>query len=185
VATEADLQLTRIRQGLVWALIVAMVVLTLTGVYLFVGYRPSTGGAGWRLADGVRFAHRWVAIVTVLVAAVLAVVSVAEAAVRWTGPRQRRSGVVTGPAIAVLVLVASFTGTLLPWDQLALWAVTVGSDMSGFRPILDDSQVRFVLIGGSEVSTATVRFWLAVHAVVIPVAIGGCLALARRERPPT
>jgi quinol-cytochrome oxidoreductase complex cytochrome b subunit len=51
---------------------------------------------------------------------------------------------------ALLTLLLSFTGYLLPWDQLALWAVTVGTNMMGFTPVFGD-QVQFVLLGGVEI----------------------------------
>ena len=51
-------------------------------------------------------------------------------------------------------LLLSFTGYLLPWDQLALWAVTVGTNMMGYTPVFGD-QVRFVLLGGVEIGTDT------------------------------
>ena len=48
--------------------------------------------------------------------------------------------------LLLLTLLLSFTGYLLPWDQLALWAVAVGTSMMGYTPVLGD-QVRFVLLG--------------------------------------
>jgi quinol-cytochrome oxidoreductase complex cytochrome b subunit len=63
---------------------------------------------------------------------------------RWVGPA-------LGSGIAVATLLASFTGFLLPWDQLALWAVTVGSDLQGYTALFDPV-VRFGLIGGVVVA---------------------------------
>ena len=54
----------------------------------------------------------------------------------------------------LLTLLLSFTGYLLPWDQLALWAVTVGTNMGGYSPVLGD-QVRFALLGSAEIGTET------------------------------
>ena len=53
---------------------------------------------------------------------------------------------VIGVILLLLTLLLSFTGYLLPWDQLALWAVTVGTNMMGYTPVFGD-QVRFVLLG--------------------------------------
>lgn len=181
MAIDAAHRLSRIRQVIVWVLVVAMALLAATGIYLFFWYRPAGAQVGW-LTEPVRTVHRWISMATVLVAAVLAVVSVAEAAERWSGPRRRRSGAVTGPAVVVLVIAAAFTGTLLPWDQLAMWAVTVGTDVSGYRPILHDDQVRFVIVGGAEASTATVRLWLIIHALAIPAVVGAVLAFHGRNR---
>ena len=55
---------------------------------------------------------------------------------------------VIGVILITLTLLLSFTGYLLPWDQLALWAVTVGTNMIGYTPVFG-SQVRFVLLGGA------------------------------------
>ena len=57
---------------------------------------------------------------------------------------------VIGVVLLMLTLLLSFTGYLLPWDQLALWAVTVGTNMMGYTPVFG-SQVRFVLLGGKEI----------------------------------
>jgi hypothetical protein len=59
----------------------------------------------------------------------------------------------------VLTLLLAFTGYLLPWDQLALWAVTVGTNMMGYMPVFG-SQVRFELLGGFEIGPATLLRWI-------------------------
>ena len=48
--------------------------------------------------------------------------------------------------LVLLTLLLSFTGYLLPWDQLSLWAVTVGTNMMGYTPVFGDN-VKFVLLG--------------------------------------
>ena len=53
---------------------------------------------------------------------------------------------VIGVILLTLTLLLSFTGYLLPWDQLALWAVTVGTNMMGYTPVFGN-QVRFALLG--------------------------------------
>ena len=60
-----------------------------------------------------------------------------------------------------------FTGYLLPWDQLALWAVTVGTNMMGYTPVFGD-QVRFVLLGGAEIGTDTLLRWYVLHVLMLP-----------------
>ena len=67
-----------------------------------------------------------------------------------------------------LTLLLSFTGYLLPWDQLALWAITVGTNMIGSAPVLGE-QTRFVLIGGFEVGpNALIRFY-TLHVIGLPL----------------
>src|ERR671921_576018 len=77
---------------------------------------------------------------------------------------------VTGIFLLTLTLLLSFTGYLLPWDQLALWAVTVGTNMMGYTPVFG-SQVRFVLLGGVEIGTDTLLRWYVLHVLMLPFVI--------------
>jgi quinol-cytochrome oxidoreductase complex cytochrome b subunit len=170
-ATDRNMALMR-RVG-VLLLTVEVAVLVVTGVLLFFVYRPETVPftSAYATHRSLTFSqvlvrvHRWTAWAAVLTSIVTAVVLVAEAAVRWRGPLRRRNGVVTGPVILVTVIASFVTGLLLPWNQLALWAVTVGSNMRGYRPLFGD-QVRFVLVGGTEVAARTILTWLFVHAAL-------------------
>ena len=72
--------------------------------------------------------------------------------------------------LLTLTLLLSFTGYLLPWDQLALWAVTVGTNMMGYTPVFG-SQVRFVLLGSKEISTDTLLRWYTLHVLMLPFVI--------------
>ena len=72
-----------------------------------------------------------------------------------------------GVILLTLTLLLSFTGYLLPWDQLALWAVTVGTNMMGYTPVFGD-QVRFVLLGGKEIGTDTLLRWYVLHVLFVP-----------------
>lgn len=176
--TSADDMAQRIVLG---ALLLELLVLAATGVALFFVYRPAAP-QGWTGAEpdgdlvvtAVRTAHRVVSSLTVLTAAAAVVVFVATSA-------RKRTWAVAG-ALVGAVLAASFTGYLLPWDQLALWAVTVGEGLSGYRPMFSE-RVRFVLIGGTEVGPDTVVRWLGVHGVVLgPLAFALVLVLARWRR---
>ena len=71
---------------------------------------------------------------------------------------------VIGVILLTLTLLLSFTGYLLPWDQLALWAVTVGTNMMGYTPVFG-SQVRFVLLGGVEIGSETLLRWYVLHVL--------------------
>jgi quinol-cytochrome oxidoreductase complex cytochrome b subunit len=75
-----------------------------------------------------------------------------------------------GVILLVLTLLLSFTGYLLPWDQLALWAVTVGTNMMGYTPVFG-SQVRFVLLGGVEIGSETLLRWYVLHVLMLPFVI--------------
>ena len=77
---------------------------------------------------------------------------------------------VIGVILLLLTLLLSFTGYLLPWDQLALWAVTVGGNMGGYAPVVG-AQVKFILFAGLEPTTATLlRFYVA-HCLFLPFII--------------
>ena len=147
--------------------------LTVTGVMLMFYYVPSVERAYQdvsALETNVRFGllmrnlHRWMAhgmVITVFLHMMR---------VFYTGaykpPREFNWAV--GVILLVLTLLLSFTGYLLPWDQLALWAITVGTNMIGSAPVLGE-QSRFVLIGGFEVGdNALIRFY-TLHVIGLPL----------------
>jgi quinol-cytochrome oxidoreductase complex cytochrome b subunit len=70
--------------------------------------------------------------------------------------------------LLVLTLLLSFTGYLLPWDQLALWAITVGHGIAGSTPYLG-GEVQRVLFGGVEIGqNALIRFY-TLHVLALPL----------------
>jgi quinol-cytochrome oxidoreductase complex cytochrome b subunit len=89
---------------------------------------------------------------------------------------------VIGVVLLVLTLLLSFTGYLLPWDQLGFWAITVGTNMGGATPFIGYegpfsealginiyNDVRFFLIGGTSVGeNALLRAYIW-HCVGIPL----------------
>ncbi len=123
--------------------------------------------------DGVARARR---VMSTVLAAELAVLVVG-----LTRPRERVMRVIVGFGALTTLLATSLTGVLLPWDQLALRAVRVGTNMHGFTPLFGD-QVRFVLIGHSEISTRTVVVWLIVHIALGGIAGGLAIATWRSVR---
>jgi quinol-cytochrome oxidoreductase complex cytochrome b subunit len=161
-------------------------VLVVTGIALFFLYRPSTSQAwsfvdvtdtGLRVAHGLRLVHLLASVLAVFTAIATGIVVVITSRVavrRWAGSA-------TGVGIAVTALVASYTGFLLPWDQLALWAVTVDSNMRGYRPLFGPT-VRFVLLGGVEVGPGTVIRWLLIHMLVLGPGMALLVALGWRRR---
>jgi quinol-cytochrome oxidoreductase complex cytochrome b subunit len=154
---------------------VSLVVLATTGVWLWFRYIPSASsawpGMGLPAHDEswIRTTHRLVAFV-VEVLAVVALVLVIGRRVR-SGVR----GVVAGLGVFVTALAASFTGYLLPWDQLALWSVTVGSDIRGAQAPFR-AEVKYIVIGSHEVSPGTYRF-RAVSHVVLGVLVAATVVL--------
>jgi hypothetical protein len=175
------------RRLILTLLTVEVGVLAVSGIALFFAYRPSVSQA-WsdvvvsdvaadvRISQALRGIHLLasrLAVATAIAAAVVLVLRSRSAARRWPGTA-------TGIAIATTTLAASFTGFLLPWDQLALWAVTIGSNMNGYIPLFGDN-VRFVLIGGVEVTAGTIRLWLLVHMLLLGPALAVLVVLAWRS----
>ncbi|MCR4375238.1 MAG: cytochrome b N-terminal domain-containing protein, partial [Acidobacteria bacterium] len=77
---------------------------------------------------------------------------------------------VIGVVMLLLTLFLSFTGYLLPWDQLAFWAVTVGTNIASAIPWVGP-QVRELLIGGRAIEQATLIRFYVLHIVVLPGAV--------------
>jgi len=177
-------------------------ILTISGVFLMFYYRPTPEYAysdiialreDVPLGAFMRNVHRWGAHSMVLI------VWLHMLRVFMTGsykaPREFNWGV--GVILLTLTLLLSFTGYLLPWDQLAIWAVTVGTNMARATPGLghegplsstlkfgDDFQViharddvRFVLLGGSIVGPATLLRFYVLHCVFLPVVAGFLMAV--------
>jgi cytochrome b6 len=109
-------------------------------------------------------------------------------------PREFNWGV--GVVLLTLTLLLSFTGYLLPWDQLAMWAITVGSNMARATPIAGHegpgaallkigdvplihggSDARFLLLGGTLVGpNALLRFYV-LHCIFIPIVVSVLIAV--------
>lgn len=79
----------------------------------------------------------------------------------------RATNWVVGIILLLMVVAFNFTGYLLPWDQLAYWAVTVGTSLLGYIPIIGTATADF-LLGGPEVGQATLRNFYAIHVAVLP-----------------
>jgi quinol-cytochrome oxidoreductase complex cytochrome b subunit len=162
-----------------WALLAAglcFLVLLVSGVYLVWNYRPEPS-PGWAVVQGGRpdslpftmiDVHQIAARVFVVLALVVATLSVVLAV------KRRRVGAgLAGSGWLLAALAGSFTGVLLPWDQIGLWAVTVGSEIRGYSKIVSGDNVRFVMIGSSQISLDTFRRYLFAHVLVIPLVVLG------------
>lgn len=84
--------------------------------------------------------------------------------------RRRRVNWLIGVCLFLLLLFANFTGYLLPWDQLAFWAVTIFTNMIGYIPFIG-IQLSELLRGGGEVGAATLSNFFAIHVAFIPACI--------------
>ncbi|MPZ86626.1 MAG: DUF4405 domain-containing protein [Nitriliruptorales bacterium] len=152
------------------------ILLTITGIFLMFFYTPAAG-AEQEIAyldmqnlrqvvtfgDLVRNMHRWAAHLMVLTT----FLHMARVFYHGAYKAPREFNWVVGVLLLVLTLLLAFTGYLLPWDQLALWAVAVGTQMAGFTPIFGQ-QVQFVLLGGVEIGPATLLRWYVLHVLALP-----------------
>ena len=147
----------------------------MTGIFLMFFYRPETTAA-WNdmrarqtsVTFGllVRNMHRWGAHLMVLT------VFLHMARVFYHGAYKapREFNWLIGVILLTLTIGLSFTGYLLPWDQLALWAVTVGGNMAGYTPVFGE-QLRFVMIDGKEIGPNTLLRWYVAHVLFLPFII--------------
>lgn len=75
-----------------------------------------------------------------------------------------------GLGLLILIVLSNFTGYLLPWDQLAYWAVTVGTTIIGYFPLAGPG-LRQVILGGQEVNAVTLQNFYTFHTAVLPFLI--------------
>ena len=163
--------------GLTFAL---FAILGVTGILLAFYYKPTPEGAyasiqyienEVRFGAAIRAIHHWSANgMVVMVVAHMLRVFISGA---FKPPRELNW--MTGVLLLVITLGFGFTGYLLPWDQTAFWASTVGTEIAGAEPIIGDLALVF-LRGGWEVTGVTLSRFYAVHILVLPLLIVGFLA---------
>ena len=173
---------------------------TVTGVLLMFYYRPTIE---WAYTDIInlnaavslgimRELHRWAAHAMVIT------VWLHMYRVFLTGSYKppREFNWVIGVILLLLTLLLSFTGYLLPWDQLAIWAITVGSNMARATPVLGSegplaavlniggiemitsgSDARFGLLGARFVGEETLNRFYVLHCLAIPLGVALLLAI--------
>ncbi|MBF0170632.1 MAG: cytochrome b N-terminal domain-containing protein [Nitrospinae bacterium] len=167
--------------------------LTLTGVILMFYYVPEEHRAYQDMKDLyfmvpygriLRNMHRWAAhgmVFTVIVHMIR---------VFYTGSYKapRQLNWVVGVLLLKITLLLSFTGYLLPWDQLGFWAVTVGTNMASATPLIGyegpfsdllgiqvNNDIRFALLGGTRVgANALIRAYVW-HCVALPLLASGMM----------
>jgi quinol-cytochrome oxidoreductase complex cytochrome b subunit len=157
-------------------------ILTITGLILMFLYVPSVERAYWSIKDlefvvpygwFIRDLHRIAAQLMV------ATVFIHLMRVFLTGA-YKNSEKITGSyrplnwwiglALLLITMMLSYTGYLLPWDQLALWAITIGDHIALSAPLVG-SAVSRVLIGGTIIDQNTLIRWYVAHVFFLPVLI--------------
>jgi hypothetical protein len=83
---------------------------------------------------------------------------------------------VVGVLLLFLTIMLSFTGYLLPWDQIAYWAITIGSNMAGYAPLFNTPS-KLLLLGGLEVGQNTLLRFYVLHVMVLPLLAAVFLAV--------
>jgi cytochrome b-561 len=147
-------------------------ILVATGTLLMFYYVPSTDQAYQSMKDlefvvtagqVLRNMHRWAAhLMVVFVALHMCRVFYSAG---YKPPREFNW--VLGVVLFLLTLGLSFTGYLLPWDQLAYWAITVGTNIAGYAPLLGP-KMKFILLGGHTVGQSALLRFYVLHVMVLP-----------------
>ncbi len=156
------------------------IILTITGGLLMFYYVPSTERAYQSMKDleftvsfglFLRNMHRWGAHAMVIT------VFLHMCRVFYTGAYKapREFNWVIGVFLFLITLFLSFSGYLLPWDQLSFWAITVGTTIASYAP--EGDLQRFIMIGGNTVDqNALIRFYVA-HVFLLPLICGGLIGV--------
>ena len=156
-------------------------ILTVTGILLMLYYHPSVPQAYADMKDlqfvvsaGIflRNLHRWSAHAMVF----LVFAHMFKVFFRGAYRPPREFNWVIGVILLLVTLFLSYTGYLLPWDQLAFWAITVGSNIMSAVPVMGQ-KMRFLMLGGNTVNAnALLRFYV-LHCVILPLSAAVLVAI--------
>jgi len=148
-------------------------ILVITGILLMLYYHPSvpqayadTKDLQFVVSSGLflRNLHRWAAHAMVF----LVFAHMFKVFYRGAYRAPREFNWVIGVILLLITLLLSYTGYLLPWDQLAYWAITVGSNIASAVPVFGN-KVHFLMLGGNLVNAnALLRFYV-LHCMILPL----------------
>ena len=180
----AKVEVTSLKWTYTWGLgglaALLMMILGLTGMVLLNNYTPAAPQAYLDIlklnsnvwfGELIRNLHHWSANLLIVVA----VLHLIRVFVTGSYRPPRELNWLIGVAMLLLVLAANFTGYLLPWDQLAYWAITVGTSIVSYVPLIGQWIGRLVL-GGTEVGANTLLNFYSMHISFIPLAIFGLMS---------
>ncbi len=177
--TLAPLLFRKIPKGVGWwytfgsAALFVFVLQAVTGILLATYYSPSPDHAydsvsymnnQAAMGSFIRGLHHWGASAMVVLVVLHMLRIVIMAAYKY--PRELTWFV--GVVLFVLVMAFGFTGYLLPWDEKAYWATTVGTNMAGTVPLIG-GWILMLLRGGAQLGAVTLTRFYALHVLVLPV----------------
>jgi quinol-cytochrome oxidoreductase complex cytochrome b subunit len=157
------------------------IVLAVTGVLLMLYYQPAIPNAYHNMKDlqyvvsngmFLRNMHRWAAHLMVITVFLHMLRVFYKGAYR----QPREFNWVIGVFLFLLTLLLSYTGYLLPYDQLSYWAVTVGANIVKYVPVVGQ-KVRFLLLGGNDIGEYTLVRFYVLHCVILPLVMTSLIGL--------
>jgi len=161
-------------------------ILAITGLVLMFLYTPSVERAYWSIKDldhAVSFGWLLRRMHRISAHGMVAVVFLHMFRVFLTGSYKKGMAVgsnrplnwVGGVVLLVLTLLLSFTGYLLPWDQLAYWAITVGTNIAASVPVMGETLREFML-GGTQIGQSTLIRFYVLHVALLPLVVSVLIA---------
>ena len=145
----------------------------MTGIMLAFYYKPTPAEAYASiqfienevlLGSAVRMIHHWSANAMI----VLAVAHMLRVFIMGAYKPPRELNWVSGVVLGAMTLLFGFTGYLLPWDQRAYWATTVGTEIAGSIPVIGELALVFLRAGWNITSLTLSRFF-ALHVLILPL----------------
>ena len=154
---------------------------TLTGILLLIYYRPTPEEAhesikyitaevhfGWLY----RQIHAWGASLMIL----LVVLHMMRTFFAGAYKKPRELTWMTGAVLFIITITFGFTGYLLPWNQIAFWATTVGTESANKVPVIG-SWLQYFLRGGDAVTGETLSRFFVVHVIILPWILAGLVGV--------
>lgn len=184
--TLSPLLFRKIPRGVGWwytlgsATLFVFVLQAVTGIFLAMYYSPSPDHAydsvdyvtnTVMMGSFIRGLHHWGASAMVVLVLLHMLRVIVMAAYKY--PRELTWFV--GVVLLLLTMAFGFTGYLLPWDEKAYWATTVGTNMAGTVPLVG-GWLLGLLRGGTELGAVTLARFYALHVLLLPALTGLALA---------
>lgn len=149
------------------------VVQATTGIMLAFYYQPTPEAAYTsvqyiektvQFGSGIRAIHSWSANGMIL----LCTAHMLRVFIMGAFKAPRELNWVSGVVLLIVTLAFGFTGYLLPWDQRAFWATTVGTEIAGSIPVIGNPALIFLRVGW-DVSAQTLSRFYALHVIFLPI----------------